>query len=126
MVKSVYVSALVAFQADSGQALAEVRAATVRVLGKVNWTQTIDIYPDYVSDNAIASVTAYVTERGGLLPKMSPVIIEVTESRAQYSEVYLRVANLGLSGLMSSNLRDRALDQIVAATSGVFIPGPDD
>jgi hypothetical protein len=126
MVKSVYVSALVAFQADSGQAVAEVRAATVRVLGKVNWTQTMDIYPDYVSDNAISSVTAYVTERGGLLPKMSPVIIEVTESRAQYSEVYLRVANLGLSGLMSSNLRDRALDQIVAATSGVFIPGPDD
>ena len=126
MPKSVYISALIAFQADSGQAVAEVRAATARVLGKLNWNETIDIHPDHVSDNAISSVTAYVTERGGLLPKLSTVIIDVTESRAQYSEVYLRVANLGLSGLISGNLREQALDQIVAATSGVFIPGPDD
>jgi hypothetical protein len=124
MAKSVYTSALIAFKADGGQAVSEVRAAAARVLGRLNWNDTIDIHPDHVSDNAISSVTGYVTERGGLLPKLSTIIIEVTEARAQYSEVYLRVANLGLSGLMSGKLKEQARDQIVEATSGVHIPGP--
>lgn len=124
MAKSVYTSALIAFEADIGQAVAEVRAATTRVLGKLNWNDTIDFNPDAMSDSAISSVTGYVTERGGLLPKSSTVIIEVTESRANYSEVYLRVANLGLSGLTNGKLKEQARDQILEATSGVRIPGP--
>jgi hypothetical protein len=124
MAKSVYTSALIAFRADAGQAVSEVRAAAARVLGRLNWNDTIDIHPDHVSDNAISSITGYVTERGGLLPKLSTIIIEVTEARAEYSEVYLRVANLGLSGLMSGKLKEQARDQIVEATSGVRIPGP--
>lgn len=124
MAKSIYTSALIAFRVDDGQALSEVRAAATRVLGKLNWIDTIDIHPDHVSDDAISSITGYVTQRGGILPKLSTVIIEVSAAGAEYSEIYLRVANLGMIGFLSSNLKEQARDQIIEGTSGVRIPGP--
>lgn len=104
--------------------MSEVRVAATRVLERLNWNDTMDIHPDHVSDNPISSITGYVTEHGGLLPKLSTIIIEVTEATADYSEVYIRVANLGLSGLMSGSLKEQARDQIIKATTGVRIPGP--
>lgn len=124
MAKSIYTSALIAFKADARQAVNEVRVAATRVLGKMNWNDTMDFNPEAMSEGALSSLTGYVTDRGGLLPKSSTIIIEVTEADAQHSEVYLRVANLGLSGLMSGKLKEQARDQIIAATSGVRIPGP--
>lgn len=124
MAKSIYTSALVAFQTDPGQAVNEVRVAATRVLGRMNWNDTMDIDPDAVSEAAISSISGCVTDRGGFLPKMSIVIIEVTEAQAQYAEVYMRVANLGLGGLLGGNLKEQARDRIIAATSGTRIPGP--
>lgn len=125
MAKSIYTSALMAFNMEAGQAVSDVRGATSRVLGKMSWTNTIEIYPDDVSETALSSIAGYVTERGGLLPKLSHVIIEVTESRPGYSEVYLRVANTGLVSLfVHDKLKEQARDRIIAATSGVRIPGP--
>jgi hypothetical protein len=98
--------------------------AALRVLGELGWSDTIEVDPENISDNAISSITGYVARGGGPLPKLSMIIVEAVLDEAEHSEVYVRIANLGLSGLVNPGLKKQVRDQILAETTGVRIPGP--